>query len=169
MALIKIKQIPQKGFLLVGLMLPELGFVFGFVILLGLIKVLCRCNRGYILGGKIEHLVQFSFIEPYSPTGWAVINFNIVSLGHQQGFVTIRTFHTKKFMVNRFKIRLMSAPGAPGNQHRNLFPELNQERQTKINGTERVTNSIPEELSNRRGQMPNQGLGLQQSLGVKPH
>lgn len=43
--------------------------------------------------GILQHFIELAFIEPDAAALGAIVYFDVVSFGHQQGFIAMRTFH----------------------------------------------------------------------------
>ena len=73
---------------------PVIVIVFGIALLSG--RCLSRCCAD--TGRPLEELVQLTAVEPNASAGGAVINFNTLPIGHDQGFVVaLGTFHDMHF------------------------------------------------------------------------
>lgn len=92
MRLIKIEQVAQETFLFIRFLVALLVAVWVLVVWPGFVT-LFRLTRFCLACCVLQHFIQLPFVEPYSPAFGAIINFNVVPFGHQQGFITVGTFH----------------------------------------------------------------------------
>lgn len=73
---------------------PVIVIVFGIALVSG--RRLSRCCAD--AGRSLKQLVQLTAVEPNASTGGAVIDFNTLSFGHDQGLVmALGTFHDMYF------------------------------------------------------------------------